>query len=131
MSAKAISVSAYWAWAIREGHKRVENRNWRTPHRGPLLIHAQRSDEHDERAKLFIIQMLGEHALPSEKEIAEMRGCLVARVDLIDCTEHPSCDSDPWAWGPICWQLANVRPLPNVPCRGLPGLFSAPYDETP
>ena len=37
---KTLTIHPVWAWAIVHGHKRVENRTWRTAHRGPLLIHA-------------------------------------------------------------------------------------------
>ena len=36
----ALSVHPHMAWLIVHGFKPVENRNWRTQHRGPLLIHA-------------------------------------------------------------------------------------------
>lgn len=119
---KAISINAYWAWAIREGHKRVENRTWRTNHRGPLLIHASMSDEHDATARAFLEKALG--AVPPTEEIERLRGCIVARCDLTGVDDYaPLFEDNPWAWGPICWQLENVRPLPPVPTRGLPGLF--------
>jgi ASCH domain len=37
---RVLSIQQPWAWAIVEGHKRVENRTWTTPYRGPVLIHA-------------------------------------------------------------------------------------------
>ena len=127
MSAKAISINAYWAWAIREGHKRIENRAWRTNHRGPLLIHASKSDEHDYAAIAFIRKTLG--TCPPPEEVAVLRGCLVARCELVECVDWSTLDgSDPWAWGPICWRLAKIRPLPPVPTRGLPGLFLVDYE---
>ena len=36
----ALTIHQPWAWAIMAGIKRVENRTWRTSHRGPLVIHA-------------------------------------------------------------------------------------------
>src|SRR5664280_3664302 len=38
---RILSVQQPWAWAIVEGHKRVENRTWTTPYRGPVLIHEE------------------------------------------------------------------------------------------
>ena len=38
-----LTILEPWASGIVFGTKRVENRTWRTRHRGPLLIHAGRS----------------------------------------------------------------------------------------
>jgi len=40
---KAITIQQPWAEMIARGLKRVENRTWRTSHRGPLAIHAGKS----------------------------------------------------------------------------------------
>ena len=37
---RAITIRQPWAELIVRGDKDVENRSWRTRHRGPLLIHA-------------------------------------------------------------------------------------------
>lgn len=37
---KAISLWQPWAWAVLCLGKDVENRVWRTNHRGPLILHA-------------------------------------------------------------------------------------------
>ena len=39
----ALSVRQPWAWLIVNGVKDIENRLWRTHHRGPSLIHASLS----------------------------------------------------------------------------------------
>jgi hypothetical protein len=39
-SMKALTVCQPWAWAIIHAPKRIENRTWRTSHRGPLAVHA-------------------------------------------------------------------------------------------
>jgi hypothetical protein len=40
---RAISIRLPWAWLIVNGFKDVENRSWRTRHRGTILIHASKS----------------------------------------------------------------------------------------
>src|SRR2546421_11293269 len=40
----ALSLRQPWAWLVVNGYKDIENRSWRTNHRGPLLIHAGSSD---------------------------------------------------------------------------------------
>ncbi len=40
---KALSLRQPWAWAILHAGKRIENRDWGTAYRGPLLLHASKS----------------------------------------------------------------------------------------
>jgi len=40
---KALSVRQPWAWLIAHGLKPVENREWETHYRGPVLIHASKT----------------------------------------------------------------------------------------
>lgn len=42
---KAISIRQPWAWLIVNGIKNVENRNWRTHYRGPVLVHVGKKIE--------------------------------------------------------------------------------------
>ena len=44
---KTLSVRQPWAWLIVYGGKDIENRSWRTPYRGPLLIHAGKRIDQD------------------------------------------------------------------------------------
>src|SRR5438105_11911405 len=39
----AVSIRQPWAWLVVMGYKDVENRSWRTNHRGALLIHASKN----------------------------------------------------------------------------------------
>jgi len=41
---KAISIKQPWASLVAAGHKTVECRSWKTPHRGPLLICSSQGD---------------------------------------------------------------------------------------
>ena len=42
---KALSIQQPWAWLIVNGHKDIENRDWRTNFRGPVAIHAGKKIE--------------------------------------------------------------------------------------
>ena len=44
---KALSIKQPWAWAIIHAGKNVENRTWATSYRGPLLIHAGKTFDHE------------------------------------------------------------------------------------
>jgi ASCH domain len=39
-SMRTLSLRQPWAWLVVNGYKDIENRSWRTNHRGPLVIHA-------------------------------------------------------------------------------------------
>lgn len=111
---RALSLKQPWAWLVVNGYKDVENRSWRTKHRGSLLIHASSSSlavapEHIEEA--YGVR------LPPELEF----GGIVGMVGVIDCVQH---HSSPWkfpdSWG---WVLQNPRRLPFRQCKGFVGLF--------
>jgi hypothetical protein len=83
--------------------KAIENRDWTTKYRGPLLIHASVTFEHD-----AIDCWVGrcpelEHVIPLD-ERAYAKGALVGIAELVDVV-HQS--TDPWFIGPygFCWQM--------------------------
>lgn len=89
--------------------KRVENRRWGTTYRGPLAIHAGKSQK-------FIrpgdTQRFPGMIYGAVLGIAEMTGCVNLRT-LAENPEHPLSwvRDDPYAEGPFCWLLENVQPL--------------------
>ena len=132
---KALSVRQPWAWAIVYAGKNVENRTWRTSHRGPLLIHASKTfdaEGYDDLlyAERFEPGIFG-RPLPSPSEF--LRGGLVGRVDVVGCIGGPDdfdwADAaaaeaaDFWFSGPFGLVLEGPEPMRFRPCRGMPGLF--------
>lgn len=122
---KCLTIKQPWASAIISGHKRFENRSWRTEYRGPLLIHAGlRVDRRAEVSEVFAQAGID---LP----VSPPTGVILGVVDLVavhDISES-SLSGDPWAFGPFCWELANPRPLAeSIPWRGRLGLFDVPQD---
>ncbi len=123
---KALTVCQPWAWAIMHAGKRVENRTWRTNYRGPLLIHAGKSVVWDTSATDEWFRQLG-ILIPQHLHYGKLLGV----VDVVDCL--PSWDlpssflSDPFVFGPMCWVLANPRPLKTpIPLKGRQQLFTVP-----
>lgn len=108
--------------------KRVENRRWFTPHRGPLAIHAGKS-----RAWMG----------PGDEIPELVFGAVIAIAELVTCVRHkPGQHTGTLAWlndhvhaeGPWCWVLADVRRLRRpFPVRGERGVFtvSIPDDYLP
>jgi hypothetical protein len=114
---KALTIRQPWAWAIVTGIKAVENRSYRTAHRGPFLIHAGSS-----RASLT-------DTLPDGTAVpgALAFGCLVGTVELTDCVRVEEVPPGPFVNGPWCWLLANPRPLrTSITYVGRQRLFDVP-----
>lgn len=125
---KAISIRQPWAWLIVAGHKDIENRTWRTPHRGPILIHAAKGMTKREYWDLWnCIELFsgGEHIdLPKPEEL--QRGGIVGIADLVDIVP-PYRRSSPWHMeGQQGFKLKNARPLPFIECKGMLQVFNVP-----
>ncbi len=119
----ALSVRQPWADHLVFGDKRIENRDWPTHYRGPLLIHATLKE--DEDAPLWLVPPPGG---------ADSRGGIVGVMTLVHCLSRDEAvrcypDQERYAFGLYCWVLARPVPLPNiVPCRGQLGLFEPALD---
>lgn len=131
---KALSLWQPWATLIAIGAKEYETRSWGTSHRGPLVIHAAKTDEG-----------LGSFYNPTiEKSLnaagfklsaALPRGCALCVVQLVGCwemtpayiarmSEQERAFGD-WQPGRFAWQLIKPQPFDKpIPMRGMQGLFS-------
>ncbi len=125
---KAISIRAPWWWFILHGGKDVENRDWSTRYRGPVLIHASswfRSLEIADDLATVRRTIIGNAAPgPSLSDLRALGGHLVGRALIVDCVDE---SDSPWFFGPHGFVLADVVPLAQpVPCKGALGFFEAP-----
>ena len=111
---KALSIIQPWAWLIVSGHKDIENRNWPTRFRGPVLIHAGK--------KLDVESLNYVHGYPNQPREFE-RGGIVGIAEIVDCVTG---SNSPWWSGPYGFVIRNARPLPFVPMRGALGFFDVP-----
>lgn len=120
-----LSVRQPWAWLIVNGHKPVENRSWSTGFRGRLLIHAGKTldESYLEEVRASLALEFGD-AAPALPRIDQLeRGGVVGEVVMTGCVrEHPSR----YFTGPFGFVLAEARPLPFVPVRGMQGFFNVP-----
>ena len=109
---RAITIRQPWAELIVRGDKDVENRRWRTNHRGPLLIHAGGSVNRGSFAK---------HGVPEDAE----RSAIIGIVEVVDCTqERTSSWHEEGSWG---WYLKRARRFRKpIPMKGRRGLFEVP-----
>ena len=109
---RAVTIRQPWAELIVRGEKDVENRSWRTHHRGPLLIHAG--------ARADAASFAG-HGVSDDAG----RSAIIGVVELIDCTqERTSRWHEEGCWG---WYLAGARRFRKpIPMKGRRGLFEVP-----
>jgi len=114
---RVLSLRQPWAWLVVNGYKDIENRSWRTNHRGPLLIHASSTLTDFRPEKLDEIERKYGVRVPGNAET----GGIVGIVDVVDCVRaHTSKWKFPDCWG---WILKNSRRLPFHQCKGSVGFF--------
>lgn len=123
---KALSIRQPWADAIIWHGKDVENRDWKTKYRGPILIHAARAWGPSERGDLAFIEAMT--ATKLEDVDKPLLGGIIGRAEIVDCVDH--MDSR-WFFGRYGFVLRNAEPLPFQPCKGRLGFFTPDFTEHP
>jgi hypothetical protein len=108
----ALSIRQPWAHLIIAGVKRIENRNWRTSHRGPIAIHAARRVDP-------IAPIAAQYGVIIPSDL--LRGGIIGVADLVDIVQQPQPEDEMWFDGPFGWVLRNARPVPFVATRGVRG----------
>lgn len=120
---RAISIRQPWAWLIVNGIKDVENRNWRTHYRGPVLVHAGLKIDLD--AYGYVEEFVSENLYIPPPEELECGG-IVGVTSIIDCKNTP-CGS-PWhRKGSHGFILRESKPLPFMPLKGKLNFFKVDY----
>jgi hypothetical protein len=122
----ALSVRQPWGELIVKDIKDVENRTRRTSYRGSVLIHASKFKmSHDDWMDFvdFTEARGVENCLETHPKDLSLGG-IIGVADIVDCVE---ASDSPWFTGPYGWKLANARPLPFKPCRGMLGFFKCDY----
>lgn len=124
-----LTINAAWCWAIMQGHKRLENRTWRTKHQGRLWLHAASRSLDPQALELF--ERLGIAFNPLDLEA--LRGKLVGSVDLVACVpvDEPGLDFEGFngdleghfATGPFCWLLRDFEACELLATKGKQGLY--------
>lgn len=119
---KALSIRQPWAWLICHGGKDIENREWRSSFRGPVLIHASKTMTRAdyEACALFIAGMERPWRMPAYDILRKECGGIVGQATIVDCL---TASDSRWFCGPYGFQLTEATPLPLHPCKGALGFF--------
>lgn len=117
----ALSIRQPWAWLILHAGKDIENRDWPTKYRGPLLIHAGKGMTRDEyeNGVLTLEEIRPNLALPPFEEL--QRGGIVGSAVLVDCVRE---SDSPWFFGEFGFVLRDATPLSFRPYKGALGFFA-------
>jgi hypothetical protein len=118
---KALSIKQPWVHAILREGKDVENRTWRSNHRGWIALHASKSPRVGARLPRA-------HKTPDLKTLDYSAICGVARLVNV-VTRHRS----KWFQKPgrgfinYGWVFADVKRLRKpIKCKGMLGLWKVP-----
>lgn len=118
---KCISIKQPWAWLIAAGHKDIENRDWFTRYRGPVLIHAGKYVPSNE--ELFYIKREFGIIVPRSKL---QFGGIIGISEIVDCVEN---HTSRWFFGAFGFVLRNSKVLNFMPMPGKLGLFEVPFEN--
>jgi hypothetical protein len=115
---KALSIQQPWAWLIANGHKPVENRTWRTKHRGAFLIHAGK--KFDRAGYDWVRATFPEIQMPNPGEFD--LGGIVGQAAVCDCVEPGSRDNgsytSKWYFNEFGFVVEGAAPLPFSALKG-------------
>lgn len=123
MDFRCLAVRQPYAWAICAGAKTIENRSWITKHRGQIVIVAS--------STAVQIKALQKAAKPKVLSVSHLvTSAAIGVADILDVLPlNLDLESNPWAFGPYCWVLANARLFKkSIPCKGKLNLYTP--DET-
>lgn len=130
---KALSLLQPWASLVVLGAKRFELRNWKTLHRGPLLIHASQRKVHRSDRAFFREADHFRHFISDTDTLPY--GAIIGKVNLVDIVStdevihHPALFPgihwpqefafDSWGPGRWAWQFEEAESFDEpIPAKG-------------
>jgi hypothetical protein len=121
---KALSILQPWAWLIVNGHKDIENRNWRTSFRGRFIVHAGKKWGREQREDLARVRdQFPRLVIPNTFDL----GGLVGAATITDCVGY---SESPWFVGSFGFVIADAKPCVFTPWRGQLGWFDIDADAS-
>jgi hypothetical protein len=122
---KAISMAQPYAWLFSRGYLRIDDRRWRTNHRGPVLIHASKSFdlayyEWVKRSTNWPLPEIQDFQHGGVIAVAQITGCL--RPSAAGGIERSHMGA-PGHFGIV---ISTPIPMSFIPARGKPMIFELP-----
>jgi len=116
---KILSIKQPWSWLIVNGHKNIENRDWRyePKFRGTFWVHAGK--QIDKEAYMFYFQHFRDMPVIKDLEL----GGIVGQAEMVDCVRKSSSE---WFEGPLGFVLIKAHTVPFHPLKGQLGFFNVP-----
>lgn len=121
----ALTVRQPWAWLIVNGYKPIENRDWVTPQRGRMFIHAaQTMTRGDYEACEIFIASFSQIQLPLFEDLKNQCGGLVGVATLDKVYTSHTIDTLPdhvrnWFTGRYGFLFIDSEPIAFTPSRGV------------
>jgi hypothetical protein len=128
---KALSVRAPWWWFILHAGKDIENRDWHTNFRGTVYLHASKwfslQEVYGDSQEAMGIAREANPTIHAAITFGEMKatgGCLVGKIDILDCVSE---SASPWFFGEFGFVLSNPVVFDKpIPFKGALGFFNVP-----
>lgn len=119
----ALSIKPFWAHAILNLQKDIENRDWPTEYRGRIAIHTSlRYSQHEFET---FNQFLRRNNLPVVSRTELICGAIIGSVELVECLNH---SDSPWFRGKFGFVLRNpIRLTSPIFQSGSAGLWELPF----
>ncbi|WP_423454345.1 ASCH domain-containing protein [Ottowia sp. VDI28] len=130
----ALSIRQPWASLIIKAGKDIENRDWSTPVRGRILVHAAKGMTRDEHEDAIVFAVSAIRTDPRNvgatrtRTLRDLgfafedlpRGGFVGTVEIVDCAQS---SASPWFMGRYGFALRDPQPMDFVPWKGQLGFF--------
>ena len=119
-----LTISQPYAYFVVNGMKTIENREWPTEYRGPLLIHAGKKTDRFQNISPELAAVI-----PSMLPAYYPMGAFVGIVKQVDCVPLRQVEGHPFAEGPWCHIYEEAHPFPEpIPYRGRQKLWRVSED---
>lgn len=141
---KAVTLWQPWSSLVAWGEKQYETRSWKTDYRGPLAIHAGKSDDTIQLIEVNSFYRAAFDRAGVSQDLKLPAGCVLCVVDLVDVQQVREVDRGvlfgkmldekeenfgDYSHGRFAWKLENLRVLAKpIPACGYQGLWNWPVE---